>query len=286
MYKLRIFSSFGKSENCKEIWERLCETHSMENYGIDKSVYITNDDDYSHILILNTAMPEIPKHIPKQNVVGLAFEPLPFLYLTQNFVDYAVKNIGKYYIGSKSNLPEPFIEHYAYMWHMTPYKSIPEKTKIMSIMVSMKAQMIGHQYRHMLVQRILEEKLPIDIYGNGCKFYSSQNDNIKGEFEEREPYADYMFHISIENMQTPHYFSEKITNPLLAGCTPIYFGCVNIDNYFPDKTIKLNGDVNEDIKLFKNILQNPNSYRKNIDLDTIKDKIYLLKNLDKVYDSK
>ena len=80
MYKLRIFNSFGKSENCKEIWERLCETHSMENYGIDKSVYITNDDDYSHILILNTAMPEIPKHIPKQNIVGLAFEPLPFLY--------------------------------------------------------------------------------------------------------------------------------------------------------------------------------------------------------------
>ena len=50
MYKLRIFSSFGKSENCKEIWERLCETKDMNNYGIDKEIYITNDDDYTHVL--------------------------------------------------------------------------------------------------------------------------------------------------------------------------------------------------------------------------------------------
>src|SRR6056300_1519968 len=100
MYRLRIFSSFGKSENCKEVWERLCETNIMEDYGIDKSIYITNDDNYIHVLILNIAMPVIPSHIPKKNVVGLAFEPLPFLGLSQKFIDYAVNNIGKYFIGT------------------------------------------------------------------------------------------------------------------------------------------------------------------------------------------
>ena len=283
MYRLKIFSSFGKSENCKEVWERLCETNIMEDYGIDKSIYITNDDNYTHVLILNTAMPVIPSHIPKKNVVGLAFEPLPFLGLSQKFIDYAVNNIGKYFIGTKTILPEPFTEHYAYMWHMTPYKSIPEKTKIMSIMVSMKTQMIGHQYRHLLVQRILEERLPIDIYGNGCKYYSSDYGNVKGDFEEREPYQDYMFHICIENMQTNHYFSEKITNPLLAGTTPIYFGCHSIDEYFPFNVLKLSGNIEEDIILLKNILQDPNAYRKNIEIETVKDKIYLLRNLDHIY---
>ena len=69
MYKLKIFSHFGKSENCKGIWERLCETKDMDNYGVDKDIYITNDDDYTHVIILNTAMPEIPKHILKKKML-------------------------------------------------------------------------------------------------------------------------------------------------------------------------------------------------------------------------
>lgn len=284
MYKLKIFSSFGKSENCKEIWERLCETKDMDDYGIDKNIYITNDNDYTHVLILNTAMPDIPEHIPKKNVVGLAFEPLPYLNLTNIFVDYAKKNIGKYYLGTKDILPEPFIESYSFMWHMTPYKCIPEKTKLMSIMVSMKNAMSGHQYRHKLVQRILNENLPIDIYGNGCKYYSVKNEYIKGDFKEREPYQDYMFHIAIENMQTQHYFSEKITNPLLAGCTPIYLGCLNINNYFPNNVVNLTGDIEKDFNILVNILKNPLSFKKEIDLQTIKNKIYLLRNLDNIYD--
>ncbi len=283
MYKLKIFSSFGKSENCKGIWERLCETKDMDNYGLDKDIYITNDDDYTHVIILNTAMPEIPKHILKKNVVGLAFEPLPFLNLTEKFITYAIENIGIYYIGTKGNLPKPFVEHYSFMWHMTPCKCIPDKTKLMSIMVSIKKNTSGHQYRHKLVQTILNENLPIDIYGNGCRYYSGNNEYIKGDFKENEPYHDYMFHIAIENMQTPHYFSEKLTNTLLAGCTPVYLGCLNINKYFPRNVVNLTGNIEKDLHILISILKNPLSFKKEIDIQTIKNKIYLLRNLDKIY---
>tara|TARA_E500000178_G_C16951633_1_gene721569 strand:- start:478 stop:1341 length:864 start_codon:yes stop_codon:yes gene_type:complete len=283
MYKLKIFSSFGKSENCKDIWERICETKDMDNYGIDKDIYITNDDDYTHVIILNTAMPEIPSHILKKNVIGLAFEPLPFLNLTDEFIEYAIKNIEKYYIGTKDALPEPFVESYSFMWHMRPYNTIPDKTKMMSLMISNKYEAFGHKYRHLLAKYIILNNLPIDIYGNGCEIYSSEYSQLKGSFEENEPYQDYMFHISIENMQTPHYFSEKITNCLLSGTTPIYLGCLNINNYFPNNVINLTGNIEKDLNILVYILKDPLAFKKNIELNNIKDKVYLLRNLDRIF---
>jgi hypothetical protein len=303
--KIRIFSSFCESANCKKTFERLCETSKMSNYGPDKDIYITNDDDYTHVIILNTAMPVL-KNIPKQNVVGLAFEPPIFLGLSLDFVEYAEKYIGKYFIGEKYDLPSPFIENYSYMWYTTPLTYIPIKTKRMSIMVSEKNDAPGHKYRHMLVQRILSQNLPIDIYGRGCEKYNYLNSNtnssnqnsifpfllkkqtkdprLKGKFEDIEPYESYDFHICIENFSTNEYFSEKITSTLLCGTTPIYWGCKNIDSYFPDSFIKLTGSIDSDILLLTNILKNPEEYKKNIDIDLVKDKINILKHLDDIFE--
>ena len=85
-------------------------------------------------------------------------------------------------------------------------------------------------------------------------------------------------------MQTKHYFSEKVTNPLLAGCTPIYLGCLNINNYFPNSIINLSGDLKKDLTLLVHILSNPMQFKKDCELTCLKDKIYLLRNLNEIYD--
>ena len=64
-------------------------------------------------------------------------------------------------------------------------------------------------------------------------------------------YNDYKFHVCIENFSTPHYFSEKIINPLRCNTTPIYWGCKNIHSYFDDAVINLTGDVGKDIEMLK-----------------------------------
>jgi len=283
MYRIRIFSSFCPSENCKDVYERLCESTLLENYGPDKQIYITNGEDYTHVIILNTAMPNIA-HIPKKNVIGFAFEPIQFLGLSEQFVKYAQQYIGKYYIGDKYELPEPFIERFSHMWHNPPLKHEAKKTKLMSMMVSEKNNQSGHKYRHDLINKILETELPIDIYGRGCMYYEYLNDNrVKGKFTEREPYEDYEFHICIENFETNHYFSEKITNSLLCKTTPVYLGCRNIVQYFPNNVIVLSGILKADMELLKNIVENPAKYKKNIDVDTVKNKISLLKNVEQLF---
>lgn len=289
MYILKFYCSYASGDIFKEIYERLCETVNLDYYGEDKKVYITNGDDYTHIIIINTAMPNIPSHIPKQNVIGLAFEPLPYLGLTTAFIDYAQKYIGKYYIGNKLTLPDCFKEHYAYMTHTPPLKIIPSKTKTMSIIFSNKSHLNGHKYRHTLVKRILDDNLPVDIFGRGCKLYENykmkRHSQLKGDFVKHEPYLDYKFHIAIENIQSNHYFSEKITNTLLCHAVPIYLGCKNIDSYFPEQILALTGSVETDITLIKNILREPEKYRKEINVPNVKQTIGLIQNIDNIFDN-
>jgi len=285
VYRIRIFSSFGDSSKFKETYERLCNSNEIVDYGIDKRIYITNGDDYTHVIIINTAMPVLPKHIPKQNVIGLAFEPPQYLGLTLQFIEYATKNIGKYFIGQKYDLPEPFTEHFSYMWHNPPSLEIPRKTKKISLMISEKMHASGHKYRHELVKSILISQLPIDIYGRGCQYYFNlgiTDSRLKGEFEETEPYESYQYHICIENFQTNDYFSEKIVNSLLANTIPIYLGARNIETYFPNMIIHLSLDIRTDMELLRNLckMDNPEII---IDIEKVKDTINLLKNIDTIF---
>jgi len=277
-YIIRIFSNFCSSTECKTKFESIDEAFLMENYGSDGDIYITDGDEFTHAIILNTAMPLL-RNIPKENVIGLAYEPPHFLQLHTPFIAYAERFIGKYFIGQSYGLPAPFIEHSGYMWHTPPLSNIPtKKPRIMSIMVSQKTMAPGHKYRHELVKHILASDLPIDIMGRGCAYYP-EDSRLKGGFDGLEPYLSYQFHIAIENFQLNHYYSEKIMDPLFCGTTPIYLGCHHIDRYFPNMVIKLTGNVGIDMKMLTDIVRNPSAYRREIDIEMVKQTTSLVKNI-------
>jgi len=289
IYKIRCFSCFTSSEDLKKEYEMKCLNFInpiiTSHYGINQKYFFTSGEDYTHVIIFNTAMPNI-SHIPKENVIGFACEPLQYLMLTHEFVDYARKYIHRYYVGDKYNLPEPFTEGYGFLLcYVPPQLNINPKNKFMSIMVSQKTDAPGHKYRHELTKAILNTSLPIDIYGNGCDYYTKTHDNrVKGKFDSNEVlYDGYIFTISIENFQCNHYFSEKIVNPLLSKTTPLYLGCRNIDNYFPEMYNSLHGDITEDMQLLHDIYKNPDKYIRNIDLSIVDNKMNLIANLPRFF---
>jgi len=275
---IKIFCPFATSKASKEIYERINYAHVIDFYGKNKKVFFTDGDDYTHAIIINTIMPDLK--IPKENVIGLAFEPVYFLGVTHEFVDYAKKHIGKYFIGDKFNLPEPFIEHFGYMWHSRPPAEITNKTKLMSIIVSEKEVAPGHRYRHELVQAIIQNNLPIDIYGRGSNKY--RYDRVKGKFNDAEPYEDYLFSICIENYVCNHYFSEKVITPLMYNCTPIYSGCRNIDGYL-ENVIKLTNDVNTDINKIVEIINDPSGFYKKTYTEKNIHAVNLIENIEMLY---
>jgi hypothetical protein len=263
MYKIKIFCDFCTSEACKTNFEKVFNSKNCDSYGEDKDFFITNGEYYTHAIIMNKATPYLT--IPKENVVGLAFEPRELLNLNQEFINYAKKHIGKYLIGQSAGLPELFIEHYAFMWHNNPHRSISfnEKKYAMSIVLSEKVFAPGHKYRHDLTNEILNNNLPIHIYGRGANNFLNHvnnNNNIKGPFNiDNLPYEKYMFSICIENFQSSDYISEKILDSLYHNCVPIYLGAKNIDNY-ANNVIHLKGELKHDIELLTNIVKDPLRY--------------------------
>ena len=280
MYIIKVFSDFCDSTTCKKNFENVYHLMNYAYYGINQKYYFTDGEDYTHAIILNKAIPIIKVSVPKENVIGLACEPYEFLQIDLIFIEYAKKNIHKYYIGTKNDLPDPFIENHGFLWFSQPIHEITIKHKWMSIMVSQKTFAPGHQYRHLLVENIIHNNLPIDIYGRGCEKYKSPL--VKGVFTNVEPYEDYLFTISIENFQNNHYFSEKIVTPMMHNCMPIYWGCKKIQNYF-DEVILLNGNLQHDLNLIVTILKEPSKYYKKTYTEQNKKTTHLLENLDTLY---
>jgi hypothetical protein len=268
--KIRYFSNFCDSKHCKEKVELICHGHLIPEYG--EKFILTEKDDFTHAIILNTPMPVLS--IPKENVIGFAFEPPAFLNITKEFIEYAQNTIGKYYIGEKGNLPNPFVEGYAFMWHIVP-SSLSLKNRLCSIMVSEKKNTWGHRYRHELVRAILSTTLPIDIYGRGCRFFRTPNSpmdrRLCGEFKEMDStiYSLYSFHVAVENFSHHHYISEKILNPLLCGTTPIYWGSNKINDYFPEMVYTLSGNLQQDMNQIFSILREPAKYMKKINIHVV-----------------
>ena len=292
--RIRFFSDFCSSESCKQEYEEKCRTNRMDNYGPEKRVYITLNQTYTHAILLNC--PIVPNiSVPPERVLGLAFEPIPYLRLSYDFIHFADKYVGLYYIGYiHPNLTSPFFkEHHGFMWHVSHpqipptleekyYNSEAKQRNKISIIVSNKMKAPGNAYRHKLATFILINNLPIDIWGNGTTIHSKRfpnHKNIKGPFTDKEPYESYALSICIENYRHPHYFSEKITNCLVYNTTPIYLGCIEIDTYFPGQVIHLTGDIKHDSGLLVHISKNPSSYIREIKHHDNDNVLNLLKNL-------
>lgn len=101
----------------------------------------------------------------------------------------------------------------------------PVKTKLCSVVCSSNAVTRGHRLRIDFVERLKQEfGEQIDFFGRGTRTMADKDEAL----------SDYRFHIALENSVHQDYWTEKLADPLLRGCFPIYSGCPNLDDYFPD----------------------------------------------------
>ena len=100
-----------------------------------------------------------------------------------------------------------------------------------------------------------------DIYGAGWTneigssykgslgHYHNKNINNTSKYDALK---NYKYTICIESCVRKNYFSEKFTDAILSGCIPIYFGCPNISDYFPNDCYYV-VDIN-DINCYEKIM--------------------------------
>ena len=99
-----------------------------------------------------------------------------------------------------------------------------EKTRLISVITSNKAFTRGHLDRIRFVERLKAHYGDrLDVYGRGFRSFDDKWDVLR----------PYKYHIVIENTSQRYYWTEKISDCLLAETFPFYYGCTNLSDYFP-----------------------------------------------------
>ena len=114
------------------------------------------------------------------------------------------------------------VEDYDSLTGTPPFE---RKERLLSIVCSTKRKRDGHRIRNEFVSFLERNPIPgMEIFGAGrerqipCK---------------RDAIAPYRYHIAIENSQLLHYWTEKLADSYLGGALPFYWGCPNLEEYFP-----------------------------------------------------
>lgn len=101
----------------------------------------------------------------------------------------------------------------------------PEKKKLISVITSNKAFTQGHIDRIRFVDKLKQHfGDQLDIFGRGYNPFGDKWDVL----------ADYKYHIVIENSSQNYYWTEKLSDCFLAETYPLYYGCTNLGDYFPE----------------------------------------------------
>jgi hypothetical protein len=101
---------------------------------------------------------------------------------------------------------------------------MPQKSKLISVIVSDKAVTPGHAYRRAFVARLQRHfGAAIDVFGRGINSLADKVDGI----------IPYRYHVALENSAFPDYWTEKLADAFLGFAHPLYWGCPNLDRYFP-----------------------------------------------------
>lgn len=274
---IKVFSDFCSSDQAMTNYANIWNSSNWFYKNGDKEFEFTSNDDYTHAIILNRAMPIL--NVPKKNVLGIALEPLEFIRWDTEFVEYCTKNVGTYLIGKTSvpiklkdgqgtfHLPPPFTCGFTFQWfnqERDNYLKIKKgdttvsqqypKSGLISIWFSQKVSTPLQQYRKDLVEAILKTDLPVDIYGKGCNSLNSTDPRIKGEYDNEEPYVNYTYCVTIENTESDFYITEKLMNCYANNTIPIYFGARRSEEIFGKNTvIRLTGNLENDLNLIKSI---------------------------------
>ena len=103
------------------------------------------------------------------------------------------------------------------------------------------------------------KELPfVDLYGRGIKPI-----NDKYEVLKNAKYA-----IAYENFQNDYYWTEKIMDCYLSYTMPIYYGCHNIQDYFPKDSFIHLDPKDKHIDLFLKEIVKSKKWEQNIDVIT------------------
>lgn len=188
------------------------------------------------VIVLNTPKKKLSLKCPSENTIAIMQEPYH-----QGDTDWMDSQLEEYRYVLTNHTPSKiggntqiFLSHGALPWHvLKSYDELKamnapmQKEHLVSCIASNLTRWPGHKKRVAFIEYLKEHnELGIDFFGKGTQFIEDKWDGI----------APYRYSIVIENNDIDHYWTEKISDVFLGFGLPFYFGCTNINHYFPEES--------------------------------------------------
>ncbi len=203
--------------------------------GIWDGVQFTVDpvENCDFLVVLNNCMGNATRvRCPKENIWAVMQEPYmkghsdwmieKHEFFSKVFTHY-IPVADRRYVSSPPAIP----------WHVNKSfdelisTGIPVKSKKLSAIVGGAMDLPGHIKRKTFLNHIRNDKrLKLDLYGREINFIEDKWDGL----------APYQYALAMENTSGPNYWTEKIADCFLSWTVPIYYGCTNLEDYFPEES--------------------------------------------------
>ena len=198
-------------------------------------------EECDYVVMLNNNMKcESIVKCPSKNIWALMQEPY-----VKGFTDWMVEGHNYFYKVYTNHIPfknsKYIVSHPAVPWHVNrsfdqlSVMDIPNKSKTISWIVGNARDLPGH-YQRLSFLKFIQDKSPVDIdlFGRAVRVIDDKWDGL----------VSYKYSLVIENSCSTDYWTEKLADCFLTWTIPFYYGCTNLEEYFPQESfIRVN--INE-----------------------------------------
>ncbi|OGG16301.1 hypothetical protein A3D77_02480 [Candidatus Gottesmanbacteria bacterium RIFCSPHIGHO2_02_FULL_39_11] len=226
--------------------------------GVWGGIQFTFDegDNCDYVLVLNSITRDAGVYCNEKNLWLIHQEP-PNEFFRHTYKPCGIYSrvyttdshlVGERYIHTQTGLPWHINRSYDFLRK----EPMPKKNKLLCWVTSKKNIFEGHKKRLNFLKNI-SHKSACDI--TATLNYYERKLHVKTQQEKEELkkalYAEgyssvaqdkwealspYRYSLVVENFAGPDYWSEKLADAYLSYTMPIYYGCTNISNYFPESS--------------------------------------------------
>lgn len=215
--------------------------NGVPQWGDCRFAFNRSDGDYDYLVVFDDLHETTALRCPPENTIHIASEPLAVRQYPRHFTDQFGLCVT---LDPQLQHPHTIYSQPANYWflgwnEMTgsapgawSFESLERlfdepRTRLISIVCSDKAFTPHHRRRlefALGLRRHFGARL--DFFGRGFVPMRDKLDALRG----------YRFHIALENSAFGHYFTEKFSDCVIAGCYPLYYGCSNLADYVPGES--------------------------------------------------
>lgn len=209
------------------------------------------DQPYSYVVVLNYAPAPVTVAVDPMRIWTIQQEPpydvfrvfhkAPKQYFRVFTTDQQMT--GDRYVHTQPALPWHIDKTYDELRSL----AVPQKKWPLSFITSMKKEFEGHKKRIRFWED-LRTSAACHLVATDSYYENIYPELSKQEREKKllsagfthvvagkwEGLAPYRYSISIENYHGPDYWSEKLADCFLSWTVPLYYGCTNLSDYFPE----------------------------------------------------